>query len=152
VTNYLRCMTWWTNGAAMICDGKIDCRDFPFLDSALSAPGDHPLSWGLFLKGVKWPGRETDYSLPSSTNVKTGGSIPPPPPFATPSMAQDQFYRWLEVSLHPKGLLTSQLDQEFPWISSALDTNADFEQHFPLCIPCFTWSLHNGFCRNLALM
>jgi hypothetical protein len=59
--------------------GKI----FLFSIGAKSAlrPTQIPMQWelGVTSQGVKQPGHETDHSLPTSTEVKNGGAIPPLP-------------------------------------------------------------------------
>jgi hypothetical protein len=48
---------------------------------------------------------------------------------------------WLEVSLHPDGPATGQLNQGFPWFSSVLDQiNTELVHKFPRCTACFTCS------------
>jgi hypothetical protein len=43
--------------------------------------------------------------------------------------------RWLEVSLHPEGPATGQLDQNLPWFSSVLEQMLS-------CVPKFHIALH----------
>jgi hypothetical protein len=57
-----------------------------FLLTTASRPALGPtqpsIQWvtGAFTSGVKWPGRETDHSLPSSAEVKNAWSYNPNPP------------------------------------------------------------------------
>jgi hypothetical protein len=39
---------------------------------------------------------------------------------------------WLEVSFHPEGPATDQLDQIFPWLSSVLEQMLSWDSNFPL--------------------
>jgi hypothetical protein len=58
-------------------------RDFSLLRSVKTGSGAHPASYpkgtGALSPGVKRAGRETDYSFPSSADVKNGRAIPPLP-------------------------------------------------------------------------
>jgi hypothetical protein len=42
-------------------------------------PASYPIGTERFPRRVEWPGREAEYSHPSSVEVKNGGAIPPLP-------------------------------------------------------------------------
>jgi hypothetical protein len=58
-------------------------QEYFFLHIVQTAFGAHPASYitcsGGSVSGIKRPRRETDYSSPSSVEVKNGGAIPPLP-------------------------------------------------------------------------
>jgi hypothetical protein len=58
-------------------------------------PTQPPIQWtlGAISPWVNWPGREADYSLPSSTEVKNGGAIPPLPHMSSWHRNSFTFYR-----------------------------------------------------------
>jgi hypothetical protein len=41
---------------------------------------------------------------------------------------------WLEVSTHPEGPVTGQIDQGFPWFSSVLGANAELVPKFHVAL------------------
>jgi hypothetical protein len=57
-----------------------EARDFSLPHCVQTGPGTHTASYtmGLWVLSpeVKRPGREADYTLPSSAEVKNGGAIP----------------------------------------------------------------------------
>jgi hypothetical protein len=65
--------------------GLILGRDKIFICSVASRPALEPTLppvqryWGLFPQGVKWPGREANYSPACSAEIKNGRAIPPLP-------------------------------------------------------------------------
>jgi hypothetical protein len=63
--------------------GSISCRDFSLLHSVQTGSGTHslsyPMSTGALSSEMKQPGRESDYSRPSSAETINGGAIPPFP-------------------------------------------------------------------------
>jgi hypothetical protein len=54
---------------------------------------------------------------------------------------------WLEVSLHPEGPATGQLDHGFPWSQSKCWVGTQI----PRCTACFPCSPPNGNIKNFAL-
>jgi hypothetical protein len=59
-------------------------RDCSLPHSVQAGSGPHPAPYpiglrGLYILGVKQQGREADHSLPSSTEVKNDGAMPPLP-------------------------------------------------------------------------
>jgi hypothetical protein len=59
--------------------------------------------------------------------------------------------RVFNVSLHPEGPATGQLDQDFPWFSLVQGQMLSWYQ-IPRCTACFTCSPPNGDIKNFALM
>jgi hypothetical protein len=59
-------------------------QDLSLLHSVQAGSGAHPPSYpGAISPGVKRPGRQAEYLLPSSAEVKNGGAIPPLPRMST---------------------------------------------------------------------
>jgi hypothetical protein len=57
-----------------------EARDFSLLYNVQTNSGAHPASYPMGIGGsLKRPGREADYSPPSSAEAKNGGAIQPLP-------------------------------------------------------------------------
>jgi hypothetical protein len=60
-----------------------EVRDFSLFHVVQTCSGADAASYQMGTRalslGVKWPGREADYSPPSSTKVKNGGTVYPVP-------------------------------------------------------------------------
>jgi hypothetical protein len=46
---------------------------------------------------------------------------------------------WLEVSLHPEGPATGQLDQGFPWFFLGPEANAELVPKFHVALLCMLY-------------